>query len=88
MTTNRQLFFQNQAQTTRFPLALEVEKAEGTFIYDTMGKRYIDLIAGISVSNVGHRHPKVVKAIHEQLDKYMHVMVYGEYIQNPQTKLA
>jgi acetylornithine/N-succinyldiaminopimelate aminotransferase len=88
MLTNRQLFLNYVAQTSETPLALEIEKAEGIYLFDTSGKKYIDLISGISVSNVGHRHPKVVTAIKEQLDKYMHLMVYGEYIQSPQTLLA
>lgn len=88
MLTNRQLFFQHLAQTSDAPIALEIEKAEGLYLYDVNGKRYLDLISGISVSNIGHRHPKVIKAIHDQLDKYMHLMVYGEYIQSPQTLLA
>lgn len=88
MLTNRQLFFQHLAQTSDKPLALEIEKAEGIYLFDTKGKRYMDLISGISVSNIGHRHPKVIRAIHDQLDKYMHLMVYGEYVQSPQTLLA
>ncbi len=88
MLTHRQLFFNHLAQTTETPLALEIEKAEGVYLFDTSGKRYIDLISGISVSNVGHRHPKVVSAIQNQIDKYLHLMVYGEYIQSPQVKLA
>jgi acetylornithine/succinyldiaminopimelate/putrescine aminotransferase len=67
---------------------LEVDRAEGVFIYDTHSKRYFDFISGISVSNVGHRHPYVVAAIQDQLHRYLHVMVYGEFIQNPQVKLA
>ena len=85
--TNRQLFLQNIAQTSDFPLALEIEKAEGVYLY-SKNKKYVDLISGIAVSNVGHRHPKVVDAIKEQVDKYMHLMVYGEYIQSPQVLLA
>nr|WP_089320815.1 aspartate aminotransferase family protein [Pontibacter ummariensis] len=84
----RQLFLQNVAQTSDFPLMIEVEKAEGIYMYGTKGERYLDLISGIGVSNVGHRHPKVLKAIHEQLDKYMHLMVYGEFVQAPQAQLA
>jgi acetylornithine/succinyldiaminopimelate/putrescine aminotransferase len=76
------------AQTTDFPLAIEVEKAEGIYLYGPNGERYMDLISGIGVSNVGHRHPKVVEAIHHQVDQYLHLMVYGEYIQSPQTALA
>ncbi len=88
MLTQRQLFLTHVAQTSQTPLALEIEKAEGLYLYDSSGKKYMDLISGISVSNVGHRHPAVVKAIKDQLDKYMHLMVYGEYIQAPQVQLA
>ncbi len=88
MLTNRQLFLHNLAQTSDSPLALEITKAEGVYLYDSSGKRYMDLISGISVSNTGHRHPAVVKAIKDQLDSYLHLMVYGEYIQSPQVKLA
>lgn len=85
---HRQIFLQNIAQTSDFPLALEIEKAEGIYLYGKNGEKYIDLIAGIGVSNVGHRHPNVVNAIKAQVDKYMHLMVYGEYIQLPQVALA
>ena len=88
MLSQRQLFLNHIAQTSETPLALEIEKAEGVYLFDTSGKRYLDLISGISVSNVGHRHPKVVEAIKGQVDKYIHTMVYGEYIQNPQVRLA
>lgn len=88
MLTQRQLFFDHLAQTSETPLAIEIVKAEGVYLYDVAGKRYLDLISGISVSNVGHRHPKVIDAIKEQLDKYMHLMVYGEYVQSPQVQLA
>ena len=86
--TTRQLFFQHQAQTSPFPLSLEIVKAEGIYMEDVYGKKYIDFISGIAVSNVGHCHPKVVKAIQQQAETYMHLMVYGEYIQTPQVKLA
>jgi len=86
--SQRQLFFSHVAQTSPEPLALEIEKAEGSYLYGTDGKQYLDFISGISVSNVGHRHPKVIAAIQEQLNKHMHVMVYGEFIQSPQVKLA
>jgi acetylornithine/succinyldiaminopimelate/putrescine aminotransferase len=92
--THRQLFFQHVAQTSDFPLALEIDRAEGMYIYsspagsDGTSKRYIDLISGIGVCNVGHRHPRVLAAIQQQLDKYLHLMVYGEYVQTPQTQLA
>ena len=88
MISHRQLFFQHVGQTSQAPLALEIVKAEGIYMYDTEGKKYIDLVSGVSVNNVGHRHPKVVEAVKNQLDKYMHLMVYGEYIQNPQVKFA
>jgi len=84
----RSLFLNHLAQTSDFPLMLEIERAEGCKLYDVDGKEYIDLISGISVSNVGHRHPKVVEAIKDQVDKYMYLMVYGEYIQSPQVELA
>ncbi|MFZ4546691.1 MAG: aspartate aminotransferase family protein [Bacteroidales bacterium] len=88
MLTNRQLFLNNLAQTSDSPLALEITFAEGIYLYDSPGKKYIDLISGISVSNTGHRHPVVVQAIKDQVDKYLHLMVYGEYIQSPQVQLA
>ncbi len=85
--THRQLFFQHVAQTSDFPLALEIERAEGVYLY-SKDNRYLDLISGIGVSNVGHRHPRVLAAIQEQLDKYLHLMVYGEFVQSPQVELA
>src|SRR3569833_1089039 len=88
MLTLRQLFLANNAQTTGFPLLLEFERAEGVYMYDSKGKAYIDLISGIGVSNLGHSNPYVIKAIKEQVDKYMHLMVYGEYVQTPQVRFA
>ena len=88
MPTLRQLFLANNAQTTNFPLLLEFERAEGIYMYDKQGRAYVDLISGIGVSNLGHSNPYVVKAIKEQLDKYMHLMVYGEYVQTPQVRFA
>jgi acetylornithine/succinyldiaminopimelate/putrescine aminotransferase len=88
MLSQRQLFLSHLAQTSPSPLLLEIEKAEGIYLYSPEGKPYIDLISGIGVSNVGHRHPKVLKAIQLQLDKYLHLMVYGEYVQSPQNLLA
>lgn len=79
---------QNVAQTSPTPLGLEIVKAEGIYMEDVNGKKYIDLISGISVSNLGHCHPKVVAAINKQSQTYMHLMVYGEYIQHPQTQYA
>ena len=86
--TNRQLFLQHVAQTSDAPLALEIEKAERIYLYDAKGKKYIDLIAGISVCNIGHSHPAVIKAVQEQAEKYMHLMVYGEFIESPQVQYA
>jgi acetylornithine/N-succinyldiaminopimelate aminotransferase len=86
--SERDLFFMHLAQTSEAPLALEIERAEGIYLYDKSGKSYIDLISGISVSSIGHRHPRVLEAISNQLDHYMHLMVYGEYIQSPQVLLA
>jgi acetylornithine/N-succinyldiaminopimelate aminotransferase len=88
MLTLRQLFLANNAQTTNFPLLLEFERAEGIYMYDKAGKPFIDLISGIGVSNLGHSNAYVINAIKQQLDKYMHLMVYGEYVQTPQVKFA
>jgi acetylornithine/N-succinyldiaminopimelate aminotransferase len=86
--SNRNLFLQHVGQTSQAPLALEIVKAEGCKLYDVNGKEYIDLIGGISVCNVGHRHPKVIEAIKKQLDNYLHIMVYGELVQSPQVQYA
>jgi acetylornithine/N-succinyldiaminopimelate aminotransferase len=86
--TNRQLFLNHVGQTSQAPLALEIVKAEGSKLFDADGKEYIDLIGGISVCNVGHRHPKVIEAIKKQLDDYLHIMVYGELVQSPQVQYA
>jgi len=88
MPTLRQLFLANNAQTTDFPLLLEFERAEGVYMYDKQGRAFIDLISGIGVSNLGHSNPYVINAIKQQLDKYMHLMVYGEYVQTPQVRFA
>jgi len=88
MPTLRQLFLANNAQTTYFPLLLEFERADGIYMYDSQGNAYMDLISGIGVSNVGHGNPYVVNAIKDQVDKYMHLMVYGEYVQTPQVRFA
>ena len=88
MLSNRQLFLAHVAQTSHAPLMLEVEKAEGVYMYGTDGKRYLDLISGISVSNLGHSHPEVIKAVKEQAELYMHLMVYGEFVQSPQVLFA
>ncbi|HEY4208083.1 MAG TPA: aspartate aminotransferase family protein [Puia sp.] len=84
----RQLFLRHVAQTSPNPLAIEVAKAEGIYIYDPAGKAYMDLIGGISVCNTGHRHPRVVEAIRDQAERYLHVLVYGELIQSPQVRYA
>ena len=76
-------FLKYQAQTTPHPLALEVKEANGSYIYDIQGNAHLDFVAGVSACGLGHSHPKVVNAIKEQTDKYLHVMVYGEYIQKP-----
>lgn len=88
MLSHRQVFLNHIGQTTDNPLAIEIEKAEGIYLYDTSGKNYIDLVSGVSVSNLGHRHPKVVQAVKDQLDKHMHLMVYGEFVQYPQVRFA
>lgn len=85
---NRQLFLNHVGQTSQEPLALEIVKAEGSRLFDVNGKEYIDLIGGISVCNVGHKHPDVVNAIKKQLDDYLHIMVYGELVQSPQVQYA
>ncbi|MBO6606306.1 aspartate aminotransferase family protein [Psychroserpens sp.] len=81
-------FFKYQAQTTPHPLAMSISHANGSYIYDTDGKSYLDFVAGVSACSLGHQHPKVVKAIKDQLDKYLHVMVYGEYIQESAVELT
>lgn len=86
--TNKQLFLHHVAQTSDFPLAVEVERAQGVWIYGPNNKKYLDLISGIGVSNLGHCHPNVVQAVQNQANTYMHLMVYGEYIYSPQVKLA
>lgn len=76
-------FFKYQAQTTPHPLAMEISHAAGSYIYDTSGKAHLDFVAGVSACGLGHCHPKIVEAIQKQAESYMHVMVYGEYIQKP-----
>ena len=85
---NRQLFFQHLAQTSGKPIGIEVASAEGIYIKDVNGKKFVDMIAGFSVCNIGHSHPEVIKAIQQQVEKYMHVIVYGEFIQAPQVQYA
>jgi acetylornithine/succinyldiaminopimelate/putrescine aminotransferase len=88
MFSNRELFFKYLGLPSSKPTGIEIDHAEGIYLYDDKGKEYIDLISGVSVSNIGHCHPKVVEAVYEQAKKHMHLMVYGEYIQNPQVLLA
>jgi acetylornithine/succinyldiaminopimelate/putrescine aminotransferase len=86
--SERDLFFRYLGLPSLQPLGLEIDRAEGLYLYEVSGKKYIDLVSGISVSNLGHRHPAVIQAIEDQLKKYLHLNVYGEFIQSPQVKLA
>ncbi len=88
MSLDRELFFRHIAQTTDGPIGLEITRAEGVYMYAPDGKDYIDLISGVTVSNVGHCHPHVVQAVSRQASQYMHLMVYGEYIEAPQVRYA
>jgi acetylornithine/succinyldiaminopimelate/putrescine aminotransferase len=81
-------FLNHLGQTNEHPFLIEVERAEGIYIYDKSGKAYMDMISGVSVNNIGHRHPKVIDAIQNQLDKYLHVMVYGEFVQEAQNEMS
>ena len=85
---NKEDFFKYQAQTTPHPLAIEISHANGSYIYDASQKKYLDFVAGVSANSLGHNHPKVSEAIKNQLCKYTHVMVYGEFIQKPQLELS
>ena len=86
--TNRQLFLQHVAQTSPFPIGLEIAKASGIHMWDINGKSYIDLISGFSVCNIGHSNAAVIQAVKDQVDKYMHLIVYGEFIEAPQVAYA
>ena len=88
MLSRKDLFLRHVGQTSNWPLSLEVEKADGVYLYDTSGKKYLDLNSGIAVSSLGHCHPDVVDAINRQASMYMHTMVYGEHIQTPQIEFA
>ena len=88
MASLRQLYLDNVGQTSELPLLLEIDHAEGMYIYDKNGKRYLDLNSGISVSSLGHCHPQVIKALRDQSEKYLHTMVYGEHVHTPQVKFA
>lgn len=85
---DKQRFIDILGQTSPFPFLIEVDKAEGIYFFDKDGKSYLDMISGVSVNNIGHRHPEVVSRIHDQVDKYLHVMVYGEFIQDYQMEMA
>ncbi len=87
-TVLRKQFLAHVGQTSPSPMLIEVERAEGTFFYTPEGRRYYDLVAGVSVSNVGHANPAVVRAVQEQAARYMHVMVYGELVERPQVRYA
>ncbi len=84
----RDLFLRHNAQTTDFSLALEIDRAQGSYLYTPDGKKILDFISGIGVSNCGHSHPAIVEAVKKQVDKYMHLMVYGEVVQQPQVAYA
>jgi acetylornithine/N-succinyldiaminopimelate aminotransferase len=86
--SQRDFFLSHLGQTTPYPFLVEVERAEGIYIYDKQGKSYMDMISGVAVNNIGHRHPKVVSALKNQIDRYLHVMVYGEFIQDSQQLLV
>ena len=86
--TERELFYRHLGLPSFYPMGLEIEKAEGIYLYSKTGERFIDLVSGIAVSNTGHRHPVVLEAIRKQIDKYLHLNVYGEFIQSPQVQLA
>ena len=88
MASLKQLFYDHQGRTSDAPIGIEIVNSEGIYLYDKKGKDYIDLVSGVSVSNLGHKHPKIIKAIKDQLDKYSHLMVYGEFIQEPQVRFA
>lgn len=88
MSEASDFFRAHLGQTSPFPFLIEVDRAEGSFIYDKNGKAYLDMIAGVAVNNIGHRHPKVVAALQAQLEKHLHVMVYGEFIQDAQQDLV
>lgn len=85
---SKESFYQHVAQTSDAPIGLEIDHAKGPYLHTTEGKKYVDFISGIAVSSLGHRHPKVVQAVKKQLDRHLHVMVYGEFIQKPQSAYA
>lgn len=88
MDFNHEVFLRHLAQTTRSPFLIDIERAEGIYLYGPDGQEYMDLISGIAVSNIGHRHPQVIRAIEAQLARHLHVMVYGEFVQSASNRLA
>lgn len=86
--TTHDIFLSKLGQTNPFPYLIEIERAQGVYLYDTAGKEYMDMIAGVAVSNVGHGHPHIKQAIHDQVEKYMHTMVYGEFVQESVNRFA
>jgi acetylornithine/N-succinyldiaminopimelate aminotransferase len=88
MSDNKSIFLQKQGQTNPSPYLIDIQNASGIYIYDKVGKAYMDMIAGVAVNNIGHNHPKVVAALKEQIDRHLHVMVYGEYVQDAQVTFA
>jgi acetylornithine/succinyldiaminopimelate/putrescine aminotransferase len=88
MDAPKDIFKRHQAQTFPFPSCIEIESANGSYITDVNGKQYLDFVAGVSACTIGHSNPIIINAVKEQLDKYTHVMVYGEFLQSPQYKLA
>lgn len=86
--TIRDIFFAHQAQTTAQPIGLEVKKARGSYIIDKKNKKYLDFVAGVSACTLGHSHPKVIRAVRRQMRKYLHVMVYGEFVQEEPAQLV
>jgi acetylornithine/succinyldiaminopimelate/putrescine aminotransferase len=88
MSVSQDIFLENLGQTSPFPFLIEIDKAEGIYIHDKSGKIFMDMISGVSVNNIGHRHPKVVDALHKQIDRHLHVMVYGEFIQDSVSLMA
>ena len=88
MTSPVDIYKKYQAQTFPNPCLLEIKNANGSYIYDVNNKKYLDFIAGVSATSIGHSNPDITSAVKNQIDKYSHVMVYGEYIQEPQYKLA
>ena len=86
--SGQNIFLKHQAQTTPFANGMEISRAEGMYIYDANNKKFLDLVAGVSACTLGHSHPAIVKSVNEQIQRYAHVMVYGEYVQSPQYKLS